>query len=286
MTPEKLKILEQRFSDYADRYIKRSSCPAPLILKKEHTMQVCKEIEELFRSFLQKGNISMLNGHSIPADINMLTLSSEAVLVARAMALFHDLGRFRQFETYRTFLDHKSANHATISIVEIDNHEMLNICSEREKSLIKGAIALHNAAQVPQLEDREMLFFIKLLRDADKLDIWRVVINNYTSEETQSREAVNLGLKDCGSCSTDSLEAILSHTYVKINSIRELNDLKLMQISWVFDLNFSHSIQQVKERGYIEQLAATLSISKECKALNDALEAVHSYIQKNSAEHY
>jgi len=54
MTPEKLKILEQRFSDYADHYIKRSSYPAPLILKKEHTMRVCKEIKNFSYRFCKK----------------------------------------------------------------------------------------------------------------------------------------------------------------------------------------------------------------------------------------
>jgi len=283
MTPEKLKILEQKFSDYADQYIQSALYPAPLILKKEHTMRVCQEIEELLRALLQSGKIHTLNGQKRPINISLL--NSEAILLARAMALFHDLGRFRQFKTYKTFLDHKSVNHAGLSIIEIDKNEMLTICSERERSLIKGAIAVHNAAELPQLEDLEMLFFMQLLRDADKLDIWRVVINNYTSADPQTQETVNLGLQDGGSCSTEALDAILSHTYVRINSIRELNDLKLMQISWIFDLNFPQSLQQVKERRYIEQIVSTLSLPRECQGLTDALESAYNYMQRNGAGH-
>lgn len=281
MTPEKLKILEQKFSDYADSYIQKSSHPEPLILKKEHTMRVCQEIEELTKSIPKgSGKIITIGDQQATPITHQFFLNSESIMVARTVALFHDIGRFRQFETYKTFIDHKSANHAGLSIIEIEAHDMLQICSNREKILIKGAVAVHNAAQVPQIEDIEMLLFMKLLRDADKLDIWRVVINNYTSPDPQNQEAVNLGLQDHGSCSAEALEAILNHTYVNIHSIRELNDLKLMQISWVFDLNFPQSVKLVDERGYIDLLTGTLSLSKEHKGLSSALDSVYSYIEK------
>ncbi|MBF0467831.1 MAG: hypothetical protein HQK61_02945 [Desulfamplus sp.] len=305
MTPEKLKVLEQRFSDYADRYIGKSSNPAPLVLKKEHTMRVCQEIEVLFSSFFQCRPALSTNerdllvnesdlpvplddpdlvpgGRAISINNESFSLDLESLLIARAMALFHDLGRFRQFELYGTFLDKQSVNHACLSIIEIEKHELIDVCTEREKELIKGAIAVHNAAQVPQIEDSELRFFMKLLRDADKLDIWRVVINNYLSPDPRNQEIVNLGLEDHCSCSDQALDAILNHTYVKTDSIKELNDLKLMQISWVFDLNFPVSVKMLAERGYIDQIALTLSVSTDFKTLSDALECVRDYLDRFS----
>lgn len=284
MTPEQFKSLKDKFSDYTDKYIREYPNPAPLILKKDHTMRVCDEIEELVNSVLGNSNKTLLNSNNIlhNKQHKTISISPESVLLARSMALFHDIGRFRQFETYGTFLDHKSVNHAALSIIEIDIHNMLDICSEREKALIKGAIAVHNAASVPQIEDKEMLFFMQALRDADKLDIWRVVINNYTAPDAQSQDIVNLGLQDRGGCSCEALSAILNNTYVKINSIRELNDLKLMQISWVFDLNFQQSVKKVQERGYIEQIVSTLSAPQYFDGLANALECVYGYIKTNS----
>ncbi|MGD9731175.1 MAG: hypothetical protein AB7U45_03260 [Desulfamplus sp.] len=285
MTPETLKILEHKFLDYADRYISQSPNLSPLVLKKEHTIRVCGEIESLVKDIMQDSSFSYL---SDPSEQNFSLSNFSSVnsqrpdLLARAMALFHDIGRFRQFQTYKTFLDHKSANHAGLSIIEIDAHNMLSICSERERELIKGAIAVHNAAVIPQIEDKELTFFMRLLRDADKLDIWRVVIDNYLSPDPESKDAINLGLQDYGKCSSEALQSILNHTYVKINSVKELNDLKLMQISWVFDLNFSNSIRRVKERGYAAQLISTLSIQKKSDELNNAIKCVHEYIKKNS----
>ncbi|MBF0302166.1 MAG: HD domain-containing protein [Desulfamplus sp.] len=282
MTPEKLKILEQKFLDYVDRYISNSSEPAPMILKKEHTIRVCCEIEGLVKSLLIKNDNIFLNCNNNILNNKPVVLNSESLLLARTMALFHDIGRFRQFETYRTFSDQKSANHAGLSIIEIDEHDILSVCTEREQSLIKGAIAVHNAAQVPNLDDMEMVLFMKLLRDADKLDIWRVVINNYMFPDAQTQEVISLGLKDHRGCSSEALKSILNHTYVKINLIRELNDLKLMQISWAFDLNFPQSLRLVKERNYIEQLASTLSVANGCDELTNAIECVYDYIKTNS----
>lgn len=237
MKSETLAQMKQFFLAYADQYIKGSHDPEPLRLKKDHTLRVCTEIISLGKA---------------------LMLDENDMMLAETMALFHDLGRFKQFETYKTFLDHQSENHARLSLQEIDVHDILAPLAGKERSLIKKAIAFHNAANIPRQGDDRLIFFMGLLRDADKLDIWRVVIENYTHPRPGSQRAINLGLVDDNAFSNDAIDAILAGTYVKSGSIKRLNDLKLMQISWVFDLNFAQSVLWVKERGYIQKIAATL----------------------------
>jgi hypothetical protein len=237
MKAETLEQLKQFFLAYADQYIQGSHDPEPLILKKDHTLRVCTEILTLGKA---------------------LMLDENDMMLAETMALFHDLGRFKQYEIYKTFLDHQSENHARLSLQEIDAHDILAPLAGKDGALIKKAIAFHNAADIPQRGDDRLLFFMRLLRDADKLDIWRVVIGNYTDPRPGSQQAINLGLVDDRGFSTNAIDAILAGTFVKSASIKRLNDLKLMQISWVFDLNFAQSVLWVKERGYIEKIAATL----------------------------
>jgi hypothetical protein len=45
---------------------------------------------------------------------------------------------------------------------------------------------------------------------------------------------------------------------VHLSMLKSLNDFKLLQLSWVFDLNFPESYVLMLERGYIEALAKTL----------------------------
>lgn len=237
MNHQTLTQLQQFFLAYTNKYIQVSHEPEPLILKKEHTLRVCSEILALGKA---------------------LCLESDKMMLAETMALFHDLGRFRQYETYKTFLDQQSENHARLSLQEMDAHGVLDPLTPHERNLIKKAIGFHNAAQIPRQGEGDMLFFIRLLRDADKLDIWRVVIENYTHPRPGSQQAINLGLADEPGVSIDAIDSIMAGSFVKSSSIKCLNDLKLMQISWVFDLNFFPSIQWVKERKYIEKIAAFL----------------------------
>ena len=237
MNHDALNGLKQFFSTYADRYIRHSKTPAPLVLKRDHTQRVCREVLDLG---LELG--------LCPNDLRL----------AETMALFHDLGRFRQYDTYGTFLDQQSENHARLSLREIHAHDVFQGVSREESRLMRKAIALHNVAELPRLADERLIFFTRLLRDADKLDIWRVVIENYTTPRPGSEQAVNLGLEDDNAFSPDAVQAIQSGTLVKSHTIRRLNDLKLMQISWVFDLNFLPTFKRVKARHYIEKIAATL----------------------------
>ena len=209
-------------------------------------------------------------------------MMKRTLLLARTMALFHDLGRFIQYETYKTFLDNKSENHAALSLVELEKHGMIDSCTKYEKKIIQEAIRYHNAAELPSRLNDVSLFFARLLRDADKLDIWRVVIENYTALEPENSKAVNLGLVDDGKYSHGALKAIFDHTFVRSNMIRRLNDLKIMQISWVFDLNFARTAALVKEREYIEKIASTMPVFT---ALSEALEHVYLFLDNKKKEH-
>lgn len=254
MNHQTLTQLKRFFLAYADKYIQGSHDPEPLTLKKDHTLRVCSEILALGKA---------------------LGLDDDKMMLAEAMALFHDLGRFRQYEIYKTFLDQQSENHARLSLQEMDAHGVLDSLTVREATLIKKSIGFHNVAQIPRQGDGDLMFFIRLLRDADKLDIWRVVIENYTHPRPGSQQAINLGLSDDPGVSSDVMDAIMAGTFVKSAAIKCLNDFKLMQISWVFDLNFSPSIQWVKERKYIEKIAACLP---DIPRVNAAIAQVYHYM--------
>ncbi|PQP32681.1 HD family phosphohydrolase, partial [Desulfobacteraceae bacterium SEEP-SAG10] len=74
---------------------------------------------------------------------------------------------------------------------------------------------------------------------------------------------LEIGLPDDPACSPQILASIREGRLVLMQNLKTLNDFKLLQISWVFDLNFVTSFQAVKTRAYIEQIEATLPHSKE-----------------------
>ncbi len=239
MKKDQLEILKKQFYNYSAGFIANAENSDPFILKKEHTLRVCKEILLLGKELL---------------------LPEEDLVLAEAIALLHDIGRFVQLEKYGTFLDQISENHAKLGLTVIKEHGFLDCCEENEAYIIKEAVEFHNAAYLPSDRADRTLFFIRLIRDADKLDIWKVVTDHYAKPDSDSERIINLGLEDNGKVSDEAVEAVCQETFVKTFMIKNLNDLKLLQISWVFDLNFSQSVSRLKQKGYIDKIISTMPV--------------------------
>jgi putative nucleotidyltransferase with HDIG domain len=260
MKKSDLTKLKTWFSDYVSGYYTDSSSYNRAVkLKEEHTKRV-------------QDNIVML--------CNALNVSPQNMLLAETMALLHDIGRFEQYAVYGTFNDMASENHARLGLRQIGKHKILNILPKDEKKLIAKAIAYHNVAVLPESEDKNTLFFMRLLRDADKLDIWKVVIDYYHEMDKNPSSTIELGLPDKKTCSPEVLRALLEQRLVRMENLKTLNDFKLLQIGWVFDLNFAPSFRIVQEKKFIQQIASTLPQSSEVKkAVNQALD----YVKNHSA---
>jgi len=236
---------------YGNRELKQNT-----ILKEEHTLQVCKEIIEL-------------------AD--QLGLNNNEQRLAEIIALFHDIGRFEQFARYRTFVDKQSGNHAELGIKILKNYGMLDQFEDSTKNLIFRTIQYHNRASLPQEETETCLFFSKLLRDADKLDIWRVVTDYYHRENGKRNGALELELPDTPGISDEVYQDMINKKIVKINHMKNLNDFKLLQVGWIFDINFTATFQAVRSRRYLEKIREVLPVSEK---INIIFSVVHSHLDE------
>ena len=96
--------------------------------------------------------------------------------LAEIIGLFHDVGRFRQYAVYQTFNDAQSEDHAELGLKVIAEHDLLSELCAADTELVRFAIKYHNKKEIPACDDRRKIFFAKLIRDADKLDIYRVLL--------------------------------------------------------------------------------------------------------------
>jgi hypothetical protein len=69
---------------------------------------------------------------------------------------------------------------------------------------------------------------------------------------------VGLGFPDKPGCSPEVLDCLKRRKMINLSELKSLNDFKLLQLSWVFDLNFPASFRLVLDRGYIDRLSMTL----------------------------
>ncbi len=104
-----------------------------------------------------------------------LGMNNHDVQLAEIMGLFHDVGRFRQYSIYKTFNDAQSEDHADLGLKVMDELPFFKKLAPEDEELVRFAIKNHNKKEIEPTDDSRKLVFAKLLRDADKLDIYRVL---------------------------------------------------------------------------------------------------------------
>ncbi len=219
-------------------------------LKIEHTFRVAANCERIARSL----NMS-------EADVDM----------AWFLGMFHDIGRFEQVRRYGTFNDAESVNHGMLSgditckgqgagIGGEDFGGDVKLCGaiadavgttvRVDMDIVELAIRQHNAYRLPEeLSEREWLF-CNLLRDADKIDILKVCVEEpveavfMCSEEELYNSEITPAVMD----------AFFEGKTV-LKSIRKTAIDKLVgHISLVNELMFPESVVIAKEQGYFDKM--------------------------------
>ena len=179
-------------------------------------------------------------------------------MLAEVAALCHDLGRFPQYRDFGTFKDSDSVNHAHLSARIITQYRLLDFLPDEERDSVSLAVRLHNVLEVPAGLAPLADDMLRLVRDADKLDIWRVFIDYFDEPEEERASAAGLGAPDLPYCSPDVLETIRSGELVHLTQLKSLNDFKLLQLSWLYDINFPTTFRLIKERDLLARLGSTL----------------------------
>jgi len=205
-----------------------------------------------------------------------LDLPPEDRALASAIAICHDIGRFPQYREYRTFNDASSVNHAALAVQTLKAEGILRILDDADRTVLLQAVALHNAFLLPENLDPRVRRFVLLIRDADKLDIWRVLIEYFRSEPGERASAVIWELPDTGACSVRALEEVIAGRMLNRSLLATADDFKLLQLSWAFDLNFDESFTILSERGYIDILSGLLPRQPGCR---EAVAVVTDYVQ-------
>ncbi|MEA1984983.1 MAG: HD domain-containing protein [Euryarchaeota archaeon] len=238
MDSEQLTTFHRWFENYVGRFYSNDpDMQINIELKEEHTKRVCDNIILLGRS---------------------LGLSPEQVYLAESIALFHDVGRFEQMRRYRTFNDSDSEDHGKLGVCILKNSGILASLSENEQDIILKAVGYHNRFALPADETDRCLLYCKLIRDADKLDVLKVVTDYHTRRDECKNPALELELPDGPGYSKEMVREILGHDPAHAEHMKTYNDMMLLQLSWLFDINFQETFRQISKAGYVDRLVSRL----------------------------
>ena len=243
---DRKKIMDE-FAGYTKDY---DISDEKIKLKVEHTYRVAGLCDRIARS---------------------LGLAEEDIDLAWAIGMLHDIGRFDQVRQYGTFSDADSVDHAHYAsellfdkgmIVDyfgsanpgIYNYiENKNTCSaglSESLGIIKKAVYNHSAYKIEEgLCEREVLF-CNIIRDADKLDIFKVV-NDTPLEDIYSVDKEEIPKAEV----TNAVMQALREKHAVLRSLKKTPaDYIAAYIALVFELVFPESFYIAKEQGYLDKL--------------------------------
>ncbi|MCF8011926.1 MAG: HD domain-containing protein [Clostridiales bacterium] len=261
MNKEELQYYHNWFASYVkDFYTGNSKTDTAIKLKEEHTYRVCSNINDIGKS---------------------LDLAAKDLHMAEAIALFHDIGRFRQFFHYGTYNDARSEDHGELGKQVLDETGILSYLAEDKQEIILEAVRHHNKRCLPESLPDKTLLFLKMVRDADKIDIFEVFCRYYSNSSSELDGILEIGLPDTPGYSKILIKNLLQEQICNFEDVKNSNDKKLLQLSWIYDLNFNFALQEIARRGHIEKLIKTLPDTKEIQEVYSCLQ---NYINRHSVK--
>lgn len=224
------------FSNYVTALIESASGDIePLEIKLDHSLRVLQNALSIARS-----------SSSLPET---------SVFLA---ALYHDIARFEQYLQYGTFRDAASRNHGAWAVKILKRQKRLQKLPRNQAHQILTAICLHNRAVLPEKMPPESLELCEIIRDADKLDILKVMDDHLSSGE-EYNPTVILGLPDTTEPGNPIIrQKVLRRKVAYYSDLKNLNDFRLLLGSWFFDMHSEGSKRLFIQNGNALNILAQL----------------------------
>ena len=189
---------------------------------------------------------------------NELKLNEEEIQISALIGLLHDIARFEQRKLYETFHDTKSFDHGDYGEKILEKDIRKYIETNQYDKIIKTAVRNHNKFKIEDgLSEKENLFS-KIIRDADKLDIFYEAVEMFwKGKEKQIEETVILD---------KVIEQFKKRLTIKREDIEQgkntINNV-ISIIAFIYDMNFKPSFEILKKENYINRILDRFNVKDE-----------------------
>ena len=207
-----LEKLREQYAAYVDTFRVGGALPPMMELKLFHTAQVVE------------------NAKLIVAGERF---DARTARLCEAAALLHDTGRYEQLRRYNTFRDSDSVDHAVFSHDIVVVQGWLSSCASSDRQVILDAVLFHNRRDLPPDLDAVTFAAANTVRDADKLDIFRVLEHQVATTDWRHDCTAFWNLPTTARPNAAVLDAIRAGRPVDYQNIKSLADFVLIQVGWM-----------------------------------------------------
>ena len=218
-----------------ENYVSNYNLNDPNIyLKYKHTGKVAENCERIAKS---------------------LNLSEQDIDLAWEIGMLHDIGRFEQLRRFDTFIDTESIDHAEFGGDLLFKDGLIQQFDDEKENydLLEKAIRLHSLYRLPEDLSEKELLFCQVIRDADKIDIYRAnyetglhVIYHVTKEELLNSEIT-----------PEVYQVFCEERAIPRNIRKTIADNLVGHIALTFELVYPESKSMAIEQGYLKKLLET-----------------------------
>lgn len=219
---------------------------------------------QAFKNFLNKYddqpgfNLKVVHTYHVSSNAKelatKLNLSKEDIDLAELIGLLHDIGRFEELKVMNGF-DSVKFDHAQYGIKMLFEDNLIRefIDDSSYDEIIKVAISNHSKLKIDETLDERSMLHSKIIRDADKLDNYRVKVDESIEEifagKVNSKEEV-----ENSPISDKVYETLKNEQCIDIHDRVYPLDYWLCVLAFTFDLNFKETFKIVKDNDYINRI--------------------------------
>ena len=216
----------------------------------------------------------------------MMNLDEEDIKLAELIGLLHDIGRFEELKVTSS-LDNSKFNHGMYGSKILFQDGLIRkfIDDNSYDSIIQKAVENHNKLCIEDGLNKRELLHAKLIRDADKIDNYRVkreekIENIFPGQVKSIEDMENSKISD------KVYESVLDRKLVNINDRVYPLDYWICILAFVFDMYFPVTLKLMKEQDNINSAIDKFNYKNEdSKQKMEIIRKVtNDFIKENSDE--
>ena len=238
----KIELIKKEFEEYIKKYNTKDE---KIKLKYEHSYRVM----ELMSTLAER-----------------LGLTEEEKCIAELIGLLHDIGRFEQIKKYDTFNDNISIDHADrgANYLIKEGNIRKYIAETKYDEIIDKAIRNHNKKEIDKnIKDEKELLFTKMIRDCDKIDIFKT----NSMEDTM--------IFDKKEITEEVLKDYYNEKIIDLKKIETKADSIIVTLAFIFDFNYKEGYRLLEESKNFELYRDGIIVKKGSEKLWKEIIKIH-----------
>lgn len=174
--------------------------------------------------------------------------SEEDLFIAQVIAILHDCARFPQIVKYGSFKDTAEYNHSIEGGKLLENGLLQRMIPETRKydEIIIPAVTYHGLLDIPSNLDERTKLHCELIRDADRTDLFNLMINHFEVLFWSEQGEPNITPK--------VKELFENGKPIEFHEVKSQLDFLALRFGLLCQYKFKPALEFIKEKDYINRI--------------------------------